>query len=197
MLFRSVAAIRTRDERVCGVTLADGTTLEAPIVVSGLDPRRTLLDLVDPEVTGPRLGWEAGAIRARGVTAKVNLALAGLPAIDGIGDDPADPRLRGRILVLPTMRGLELGALAARAGRMADEPWLEATIPSLADPLLVDGAEQGVRHVISVLVQPVPTDPDGGWDAHRDALAERVIARLETVAPGIGRLVVEIGRAHV
>lgn len=187
----TVAAIRTRDERVAGVTLADGTLLDAPIVASGLDPRRTLLELLDPEVLGPRMGWEAGNLRARGVTAKVNLALAGLPALDGIGADPADPRLRGRILVAPGMRGLELGALAARAGRLPDEPWLEATIPSLADPLLVDGAAAGVRHVMSILVQPVPYAlREGTWDERREALGDLVMARLEAVAPGIGDLVV-------
>ena len=66
-------------------------------------------------------------------------------------------RLRGRLVVAPSIRYLDVAHDAAKYGRISDEPWLEATIPSLADPLLVDGAAaSGVRHVMSVLVQSAP-----------------------------------------
>ena len=75
---------------------------------------------------------------------------------------------------------------------MSDQPWLEATIPSLTDPLLVDGAAaSGVRHVMSILVQSAPRVlRDDDWSTARDTLLERTMAVLESVAPGIGRLVV-------
>ena len=57
----------------------------------------------------------------------------------------------------PSVRYLDVAADAAKYGRISDQPWLEATIPSLVDPLLVDGgAAAGVRHVMSVLVQSAP-----------------------------------------
>jgi phytoene dehydrogenase-like protein len=43
-----VDSVITRDGRVLGVALADGTELHAPVVVSALDPRRTFTELVDP-----------------------------------------------------------------------------------------------------------------------------------------------------
>lgn len=87
---------------------------------------------------------------------------------------------------------LDAAADAAKYGAMSEQPWLEATIPSLVDPLLVDGAAViGVRHVMSVLVQSAPRDlREGDWDARRDELGDRVLAVLESVAPGIGGLVV-------
>ena len=187
-----VVAVRAADGHATGVRLASGEELDAPVVVSGLDPRRTLLDLVDPEVLGPRLGWQAGNLRQSGVTAKVDLALAGLPRFRGLDGDDGALRLRGRLVVAPSVRYLDVAHDAAKYGRLSDEPWLEATIPSLADPLLVDGAAaSGVRQVMSIVVQSAPRELRiGDWDTARETLFERTMAVLELVAPGIGRLVV-------
>ena len=187
-----VKAVRSAGGRVTGITLATGEELEALTVVSGLDPRRTLLDLVDPEVLGPRLGWQAGNLRQSGVTAKVDLALAELPSFTGLRGEDGSMRLRGRLVVAPSVRYLDVAHDAAKYGRMSDQPWLEATIPSLTDPLLVDGAAaSGVRHVMSILVQSAPRVlRDDDWSTARDTLLERTMAVLESVAPGIGRLVV-------
>jgi phytoene dehydrogenase-like protein len=188
----AVTAIRDRDGVVSGVVLADGEEVAAPIVVSGLAPRVTLGALVDAETLGPDLGWEVEHLRDRGVTAKVNLALAGLPAFRGMDAAEAALRSRGRIVVAPSMTYLDRAADAAKYGRASEAPWLEATIPSLVDPLLVDGAEAaGVRHVMSVLVQSAPRDlREGDWDARRDELGDLVLGVLGSVAPGFADLVV-------
>jgi phytoene dehydrogenase-like protein len=76
---------------------------------------------------------------------------------------------------------------AAKNGGIAPEPLLEVTIPSLVDSSLApDG-----KHVMSVIVQYAPYHLAGsGWDAAaRDRLGAIVLAALERVAPGIGRLV--------
>ena len=187
-----VVAVRERDGRVLGIALADGTELSAPIVVSGVDPRRTLLGLLDPEAIGPRMGWAAGNLRQQGVTAKVNIALAALPRFSGLAGADAARRLRGRIVVAPSMGHLDRAADAAKYGRISPEPWLEATIPSLVDPLLVDGGTaSGVAHVMSVLLQSAPaTLREGSWDERRDELGDLALRTLETVAPGITGLVV-------
>jgi hypothetical protein len=65
------------DGRVRGVVLANGEEIRAKAVVSGIDPKRTLLSLVDPVELGPGLVWRAGNIRTPGVVTKVNLALSG------------------------------------------------------------------------------------------------------------------------
>ncbi|MFV2062094.1 MAG: phytoene desaturase family protein [Chloroflexota bacterium] len=188
-----VVAVRDRADRVASVVLADGEEIEADIVVSGLDPRSTLLGLLDPETLGPDLGWEAGNLRDRGVTAKVNLALAGLPAFRGLQGTEGTRRLRGRIVIAPSLSYLDRAADAAKYGRISEAPWLEATIPSLVDPLLVDGAAAGgVRHVMSVIVQSAPIDlREGEWDDQREALGDLVLRTLEEAAPGISDLVVE------
>ena len=113
-----------------GVTLADGTEIDAGLVVSAADPKRTLA-LCDPVELGPTMIWRAGNIRQPGATAKVNLALSGLPAFH---DDPE--RLRGRIVIGPSIDYVEKASDARKYGQLAEEPWIEATIPSLTDPSL-------------------------------------------------------------
>jgi phytoene dehydrogenase-like protein len=187
-----VIAIRDDDGVATGVALAGGDEVDASIVVSGMDPRTTLQRLVDPETLGPELGWEVDNLRDRGVTAKVNLALSGLPVFRDLGGDGDTLRLRGRIVVAPSVDYLDRAADATKYGRTSEAPWLEATIPSLVDPLLVDGAAgSGVRHVMSVLVQSAPYAlRHGDWDSQRDPLGDLTMKTLEAVAPGITDLVV-------
>ena len=138
-------------DRVRGVALLGGEEVDASIVVSGADPKRTLLGLLDPVTLGPSLAWRARNYRTPGVTAKVNFVLSGLPsfAADG-GDDPE--HLSGRILIAPGIDYLERGFDAAKYGRVSEAPFLEATIPTLADPTLApDGT-----HVMSVILQWAP-----------------------------------------
>ncbi len=186
-----VVHVRHAGERVVGVTLAGGEEIDAPIVVSGLDPRRTLLGLLAPEAIGPRLSWRAGNIRGAGVTAKVNLALRDLPRFSGLDPAQAQRRLRGRIVIAPDLTYLERAADDAKYGRISDEPYLEATIPSLVDPGLVDADVAGpVSHVMSITFQSAPYRlRDGSWDEQRERLAEITMRTLEVYAPGIGELV--------
>ena len=185
-----VAAVTSYDSRVTGVALASGEEIAAPIVASGLDPKRTLLGLLGPLDLGPHLRWRAGNIRQPGTVAKVNLALSALPRFPAAGDgDDAAKRLRGRILVGATgIDDLERAFDASKYGRVSDRLVMEATIPTLVDPSLA--AREG-GHVVSIVAQYVPHHlRDGAWDeTARTTLGERVVAALEEVAPGIGSLV--------
>jgi len=186
-----VSQITTKDGRATGVVLASGEEIATRAVVSGADPKRTLRELVDPVALGPSLGWRAGNIRTPGVVAKVNLALKKLPGFPAAGDD--ESLLRGRIVVAPGIDPMERAFDATKYGRFSEQPVLEATIPSLVDPSLVDGAKAGT-HVMSVIAQYAPYDlhsVEGGWDgpSGREAFGDAVVAALESVAPGIGKLV--------
>src|SRR5205823_14167377 len=136
-------------DRAVGVRVAGEGAIAARAVVSAADPKRTAR-LVDPEVLGPNLVWRAENIRQPGSTGKVDLALSGVPAFNGASEE----QLKGRIVVAPSIDYVERAADAHKYGRLAEEPWLEATIPSLVDPSLApDG-----KHVMSVLVQAAPRE---------------------------------------
>jgi phytoene dehydrogenase-like protein len=179
-----VVAVTIQDERATGVALDTGEEITAKVVVSAADPKRTLLELVDPEVLGPTLRWRASNIRMTGCTAKVNLALSGVPPFVG-ADDVG--RLHGRIVIAPGIDYLERGADAAKYGRVSDHPYLEATIPSLTDPTLAPAGQ----HVMSVIVQWAPYDlRRGSWDMEREGLGDLAVKTLESYAPGFSNLII-------
>ena len=176
-----VEKVRRAGESVNGLILRSGEEIEAGTVVSSLDPKSTLLDLIDPEALGPRLSWRASNIRQRGRTAKVNFALTSLPHFPAAAEYSL--RLRGRIVLAPSMAALDEAALPAKYGQSPDEPLIEATIPSLADPGLIDADRAGVvRHVISVIAEGVPFDVG-------DGVGDTVTRTIERYAPGFGELV--------
>jgi phytoene dehydrogenase-like protein len=176
-----VVAIRSKDGLVRGVTLADGTELDAKIVVSAADPKRTLR-LCDPVELNPYEVWRAENIRQPGSTAKVNLVLSGLPAFNGAEEE----RLRGRIVVGTSIDHVERAMDAHKYGHLAEDPMLEATIPTLVDPSL---APEG-KHVMSILFQAAPRHlRDGDWASERDRVADVAVKTMERFAPGLGELV--------
>jgi phytoene dehydrogenase-like protein len=183
-----IVAITSRDGRATGVVLAGGEEIAGSIVVAGIDPKQVLTRLADPVAVGPSLRWRAGNIRTPGSVAKVNLVLAAIPRFSAAGDDEA--LLRGRILIAPGIDALERAHDAAKFGRLPDDPVLEATIPSLVDPSLVEGAANGTQ-VMSVIVQNTPYAlRDGGWDQQREPFADRVVQVLDAYAPGLAASVV-------
>jgi phytoene dehydrogenase-like protein len=182
-----VIAITSRDGRATGVVLAGGEELTARIVVAGIDPKQALTRLADPVAVGPGLLWRAGNIRTPGTVAKVNLVLAGVPRFTAAGSD--ESLIRGRIVIAPGIDALERAHDDAKFGRPSAAPVMEATIPSLVDPTLVDGARPGTQ-VMSVIVQYAPyTLRDGTWDEQREAFGDLVVATLDAYAPGLARLV--------
>jgi phytoene dehydrogenase-like protein len=187
-----VTAITSRDGLVTGVALASGEEIAASTVVSGIDPKTTLTRLCDPVAIGPSMLWRAGNYRTPGVVSKVNLVLNALPRFTAAGGDD-ETLLRGRIVVAPGIDAMERAFDAAKYGRVSEAPVLEATIPSLVDPSLVDGAAPGT-HVMGVIVQYTPYKlRSGSWEDadRRVSVGNAVVAALEGLAPGIGALVRE------
>jgi phytoene dehydrogenase-like protein len=177
-----VARVLVSGHRARGVALVDGQEISARAVVTAIDPKRTLTTLVDPVEIGPHLRWRASNIRTPGCVSKVNLALSGLPAF--AGGDPE--RLAGRIVIAPSIDHLERGFDHAKYGRISDEPYMEATIPTISDPSL---APEG-HHVMSIVTQWTPFElREGDWSSERDHLGDLVVKSMERYAPGLGELV--------
>jgi len=192
-----VTGIEVKNGAVQAVLMPKGDRIETVSVVSGLDPKRTLLGLVSPVDLDPAFRKKVQNIKARGVTAKVNLALGGLPEFTafspkgsgqagGAGSSDGGSPLRGRILFGPSIDDLERAFDASKYGEISGHPYLEATIPSLLDPTL---APPG-KHVMSVLVQYAPhTLRDGDWNGRREELGDRVLKTLASAAPNLPGLV--------
>lgn len=180
----AVEQIRVEGGRVRGVVLRGGEVLEAPIVVSALDPRRTLLDLVPPADLPLRVEDEARAVRTRATSAKLHLALSHAPVFT------CRERQFERIRVVTDTTMIERAFDDAKHGRLPAAPPLDIRVPTVADPTL---APPG-HHVLSIHVFGVPYAPAGdgaGWSAGaREKLLDAVLGVLAKVAPGLPASVV-------
>jgi len=180
-----VRQILITDGAVRGVVLADGTEIFAGTVVSGADPRRTFLGLIDPVELEPGFTTRIRNYRVPGTVAKVNFALRGLPAFNGLAGDAA-ATLQGRLHVGPGMDYLERAFDASKYGEMSPAPYLDIAFPTIHDPTMAPAG----RHVMSVHMQYAPFKlRSGSWDALEGVIAGTVLRTLESHAPGITSLV--------
>src|SRR5262249_29997561 len=173
-----------RDGRTLGVALSSGEEVRSRVVVSSADPKRTLLDLVDPAHMTPEFLRRVRNIRMRGTLAKINYAVGELPRFSGLeGLDVAQQRaaLSGLVRLSRATDGIERAFDAAKYGRYADEPWIELTIPSIVDDTLAPAGQ----HVVSAYVQYAPYTLRGaGWDLERDRFADAATRTIAACAPG-------------
>jgi len=176
----SVARVMVKGGTATGVALENGDELLAPIVMSGLDPRRTFLELVDRTLLPDDLVEAVGRFKFRGSSGKVNLALSELPdftCLPGRG-----PHLRGAISISPSLEYLERAFDDAKYGEFSRRPYMDMIIPSMIDP----GMAPPGQHVMSVFVQYAPYALNGGWtDAKREAFGDAVVDTLSTFAPNL------------
>jgi phytoene dehydrogenase-like protein len=181
-----VARIVFEGGRACGVELAGGGFEHARAVVSNADPKRTFLRLCDPEHLPGRFARAIAAYRCEGASLKINLALAGLPALAGA---PApDGAHRGLIQVTLPLHEMDRHQQDARRGIPAIDPHLEVCFPTVHDPSL---APEG-RHVATIGVRSQPYRlASGAWDTLRDDVADRVVEQLGRHFPDLPGMVLD------
>lgn len=171
----AVARILVRDDRVAGVVLESGEEISARAVVSSADPKTTFLRLLGSEHLDAGFVRRIVHLRARGLAAKLHLALDGPPQFAGL--DAA--ALRGRLLWAPSLEHIERAYNHAKYGEFSARPMLEITVPTIADPSF---APPG-KHVLSVVAQYAPYDLCGGWSAAEARFRELLIDTLGALAP--------------
>jgi phytoene dehydrogenase-like protein len=176
----SVDRVMVKDGRATGVVLDTGEELYAKAVVSGLDPRRTFLGLLEPEDLPDDFVAAIRRYKFRGSSGKVNLALSELPnftCMPGVG-----PHLRGAMSISPSLDYVERAYDDAKYGEFSKQPYMDIVIPSMIDP----GMAPPGKHVMSIFVQYAPYHINGGWtDQKREAFGDAVIDTLACFAPNI------------
>ena len=172
-----VSSIDLANGHAAGVTLEDGSAIAAPLVASNADLKSTF------RLVGP-LNLDAGFVRrvhnfrARGVTAKLHLALDGRPEFPGLNAADAGARL----LAATSLDGIEGAFNHAKYGACSPQPVMEISIPTLHDDSL---APPG-KHVLSAVAQYAPYTLKAGWRTGREVFMRSCLERLEAIAPGIG-----------
>jgi phytoene dehydrogenase-like protein len=178
-----VRTVRAERGQATGVELESGEFIEAGLVLSNADPRRSLLELLRPGTLDPRIEQSARRIDMRGSMARIHLLIDELPHYIGFGAQEG-PQHRGQQILGASIENYEKAWEAERRGTFPDEFVIEAVIQSVHDSTL---APPGL-HTMTLGVQQVPYELAGrDWDSARDSWADTVLEDLFHYAPNLRR----------
>lgn len=177
-----VRRILVEGGKVEGVELAAGEVVRAPLVISSADPKRTLLDLVDPMHLPFDVEEPLRKVRSKGTSAKIHLALSRPFEVCARGGERFE-----RLLIAEHVDEIERAFDAAKYRALPERPHLDVWVPTVKDPSLAPAGHD----VVSLLVSFCPYDLEGGWtDAAKGRLLDASLAVLEEVCPGVKEAVV-------
>lgn len=180
-----VQKVLVRSGKAGGVVLDDGSEIEAGVVVSNADPKRTFLKLVEPQELDDQFRADVRGIKMDGPAGKLNLVLDEEPKLSG-GDPEADALRNAQFTFVPWLEGAQRCYETARQGRIHDRLWVDCLVPSLLDPSLVTPG----KHVMTCFIQFLPSKPTEGWEYTREPLRRQLLAHLAERVPAVARSLV-------
>ncbi|QCO66957.1 NAD(P)/FAD-dependent oxidoreductase [Luteimonas yindakuii] len=185
-----VAQVRVANGRAHGVELADGRVLHARrAVVANVNPKLLYQRLVPRGALDDDTAQRIDGYRCGSGTFRMNVALAQLPDFSCAPGTALQPHHQSGILVGHSLEYFERAYFDARSKAhnpgWAREPVVELVIASTLDDSLAPPGQ----HVASLFCQHVNPEVDGGWDAHRDTVANLMIDTVDRVAPNFRRSV--------
>ena len=180
-----VAQITVRNGKASGVALASGEEIEAGIVVSNLDVKRTFLKTMNEQDLPSDFVQAVRNFKIRGSSGKLNIALDGLPDFPAIPKD--SPCNRGDMHITDTIEMMERAYDDWKDGFWSRAPYVDMLLPSLIDPTM---APEG-KHYMSVFVQYAPYKlANGEWDdTSRKAFGNTVIDAIAQHSPNFKDLI--------
>ena len=174
--------------KVKGIALESGEEIDAPVVVSGMDVKRTFLVCMDKSDL-PEAFWNrVKNFKIRGSSGKLNIALDGMPTFPAL---PAgSPLLDGDMHFIDSMERMERAYDDWKNGTWSKDPYVDMVIPTVSDPTM---APPG-KHFMSCFVQYCPPKLDGrDWtDAERDAFGQTVIDQIANYSPDFRDLILHV-----
>jgi phytoene dehydrogenase-like protein len=183
-----VEQIVVRDGKVSGVALTTGEEINARVVVSAMDVKRTFLNCMQEKDLPEDFYRRVRNFKIRGSSGKLNIALDGLPTF------PALPK--GSSLVHSDMHFIDSMERMERAyddwkdGTWSKDPYVDMLIPTLSDPTM---APPG-KHFMSCFVQYCPHQIEGRpWtDEEREAFGKTVIDQIAKYSPDFKDLILHV-----
>jgi phytoene dehydrogenase-like protein len=176
-----VAHIDTRNCRVRGVVLEDGSEIRSRIVLSSADPKRTFLKMLSASELPEDFLRAVRGIKMEGPCAKVNMVLTEEPRFKGT---PPNATLQERALytLIPSLQFAERCYDIAKFGEIPEELWVDCVIASNVDDSLAPKS----KHIMTCFVQYVPYHlREGNWDEKRELLGDRVVKKIAEYAPNV------------
>jgi phytoene dehydrogenase-like protein len=177
-----VDRVIVKDGTACGVRLKSGEEIQAEVVISNADPKRSLLKLIEAKELDSEFRGKVDRIDQRGSMARIHLLVDELPQYLGFPSAEPGPQHRGHQMLGASVENFERAWEAQRRGELAEEYAIEAIVQSVLDPSL---APKG-QHTLTLGVQQLPIElAKGTWDTRREAWADDVVETLCHYAPNL------------
>ena len=178
-----VKSINIKNNLSNGVMLDNGELIKSEIVVSGVDPKNTFIDLIGAQKLNPIFYNQLKNIKYRGSVARIHFALKHLPKIKGVSLD----KMNTIFSISPSIRFLEKASDSMKYGNIAKKPYVEFCFPSIINN---NFAPQG-KHVMSATIQYTPYNLRNQiWDDNtKEELKNNVLQVLEKSMPGFSDLI--------
>ncbi len=181
-----VARITVDNGKAKGVELTDGRVIEAKVIASNADPKRTFLGLLEPEHLDSEIQTQVGNIRSEGMTFNIHFALDGLPEFKAIPGKGLGSQHQGLFWICPTVEYLEKAWDDAKYGRPAQGPYLSGIIHSAMDSSM---APPG-KHYMTVYGQWAPYHlKEGAWAQIGDSYVEHCVDLMEEYIPNLKEII--------
>ena len=183
-----VERIAVRDGRATGVILPSGDTIEADVVLSNADPKRTFLTLVDGDALEPAFLEGIKRLKTDVSYLKLHFALRDLPDFSSYLGKNFDPRYLALIRICPSVEYFEQSWDDARRGKPSTCPVMHLQIPSVYDDTLTPSGQ----HVMSAWIMYAPVSPrEGSWDDIKGRVGEHVIDTIAQYAPNFRDTIID------
>jgi len=180
----AVSRIEAPGGRVRAVFTQGGERIPARSVITAMDPKAALLELLDPPLAGREGADLAAARRGNVVQAVLHVATDRLP--DYPGARPGD--WNGLQSFVDRLDDLTRAWALAETGVLSDLAPLYAFTPSAIDPSL---APPG-HHTVYLACPATPAWLEGGWPRRQSRFVESCLDVVESRAPGFRDSVIEV-----
>lgn len=179
-----VAEIKVKGRKATGVVLASGEEINADVVVSNLDAKRTFLNIMNKKDLPDEVVRRAENFKIRGSSGKLNIALDGMPEFPAL--EAGSPLTLGHMHFSDSLERLERAYDDWKDDRWSADPYVDLVIPSQYDPTLAPAG----KHMMSVFVQYCPVEAEGGWtEEKRQAFGDTVINQISQYSPNFKDLI--------
>ncbi|MCY0095832.1 phytoene desaturase family protein [Hoeflea ulvae] len=168
-----VEKILVDQDKTAGVRLQSGEEIAAPLVLSNVSPKTTLMTLLGVEHLDGEFVRRCRNMASKGMVSRLDFDIAQAPTL-GSGSTLQNGQ---RLMIAPGMHAIETAFNAAKYGDLPERPVLEASYDAAANRLCVSA-------------QFTPHDLTGGWtDDVKARLSASVLAVLEDALPGLSSAV--------
>jgi phytoene dehydrogenase-like protein len=181
-----VDKIIVKNGRATGVALENGEEINAKLVVSAMDVKRTFLKCMDKSDLPEEFHHRVDNFKIRGSSGKLNIALDGVPEFPAL--PKGSPLYHSDMHFIDSMARMERAYDDWKEGTWSKDPYVDMLIPTLIDPTM---APPG-KHFMSCFIQYCPHQIEGrDWTSEeQDQFAQTVIDQIANYSPNFKDLIV-------